>query len=205
MNSTYAEAQKQAFNPCSLPDEFTVYNFAPEEIRSFLHPHWRTQKAPHPMLYYFFGLLYLFIGTAFVYPSVSHQLNASNHVQYDRNSGYNWQCDGSAHFRALRFAANAGQYADHELGRGRFLAHDQFDSRMRLQLLHRRAMEIRRNGLPDSRLYRYGIKYVEYQLLGSVLTRHVSMTECRCSMWLRPNWNSNVDFVGSLQCYRQSI
>lgn len=55
-------ALQQPYNPWTIPDTFTVYNFAPEEIRSFLHPHWQTQKAPHPMLYYFFGLLYLVIG-----------------------------------------------------------------------------------------------------------------------------------------------
>ncbi|XP_057380856.1 compound eye opsin BCRH2-like [Daphnia carinata] len=58
-----AMAQQQPFNPWAIPDSFTVYNFAPEEIRSFLHPHWQTQKAPHPMLYYFFGILYMVIGT----------------------------------------------------------------------------------------------------------------------------------------------
>ena len=57
-----AMAQHQPYNPWSLPDSFTIYNFAPEEIRSFLHPHWHNQKAPHPMLYYFFGLLYTVIG-----------------------------------------------------------------------------------------------------------------------------------------------
>ena len=63
MNSTsVAAALKEAYDPWSLPDSFTVYNFAPEEIHSFLLPHWKTQKAPHPMLYYFFGLLYLVIG-----------------------------------------------------------------------------------------------------------------------------------------------
>ena len=79
--------------------------------------------APHPMLYYFFDLLYLVIGKTFVYQSISYQLNALKLLQYGRNSGCNWQCDGSVHFRTLRLAANAGQFADHELGRGRFLAH----------------------------------------------------------------------------------
>jgi len=72
MNSTLtADAMKQAFDPWSLPDTFTVYNFAPEEIHSFLHPHWQTQKAPHPMLYYFFGLIYLVIGTTAVFGNIS--------------------------------------------------------------------------------------------------------------------------------------
>ena len=63
-NSTgpIAEAQSQDYNPWALPDSFTVFNFAPEDIRSFLHPHWQTQKAPHPMWYYFFGLFYLVMG-----------------------------------------------------------------------------------------------------------------------------------------------
>ena len=62
-NVSAAMAQRQPFNPWDLPDTFTIYNFAPEEIRSFLHPHWHNQKAPHPMMYYFLGLLYLVIGT----------------------------------------------------------------------------------------------------------------------------------------------
>jgi hypothetical protein len=61
-NNVTAMAQQQPFNPWSLPDTFTIYNFAPEEIRSFLHPHWHNQKAPHPMMYYFFGIIYLVIG-----------------------------------------------------------------------------------------------------------------------------------------------
>ena len=57
-----AMAQQSAFNPWSLPESFTIYNFAPEDIRGFLHPHWHSQKSPHPMLYYFFGLYYLVMG-----------------------------------------------------------------------------------------------------------------------------------------------
>lgn len=57
-----AMAQQSGFNPWSLPDSFTLYAFAPEDIRGFLHPHWHNQKSPHPMLYYFFGLYYLFMG-----------------------------------------------------------------------------------------------------------------------------------------------
>ncbi len=59
-----AMAQQSGFNPWSLPDSFTVYAFAPEDIRGFLHPHWHNQKSPHPMLYYFFGLYYVFMGIA---------------------------------------------------------------------------------------------------------------------------------------------
>ncbi len=58
---------KDVFDPWNLPDSFTVYNFAPDYVRSFLHPHWQTQKAPHPMMYYFLGLFYLFIGRLFIY------------------------------------------------------------------------------------------------------------------------------------------
>ena len=50
------------YNPWALPDSFTAYNFAPEEIRNFLHPHWHSQKATHPYLYYVFGLYYVIIG-----------------------------------------------------------------------------------------------------------------------------------------------
>jgi r-opsin len=31
-------AQQQPFYPWSISDSFTVYAFAPKEIRSFLHP-----------------------------------------------------------------------------------------------------------------------------------------------------------------------
>ncbi|KAK4037275.1 hypothetical protein OUZ56_029311 [Daphnia magna] len=58
-----ALAQRTTFDPWSLPDTFTVFAFAPEDIRGFLHPHWHTQKSPHPMLYYFFGLYYLLMGS----------------------------------------------------------------------------------------------------------------------------------------------
>lgn len=64
-----AMAQHGAYNPWSLPDSFTVFAFAPEDIRGFLHPHWHTQKSPHPMLYYFFGLYYLVMG-AYIYYNV---------------------------------------------------------------------------------------------------------------------------------------
>lgn len=57
-----AMAQHGGYNPWVLPDSFTILSFAPEDIRGFLHPHWHTQKSPHPMLYYFFGLYYLVMG-----------------------------------------------------------------------------------------------------------------------------------------------
>jgi len=72
MNSTLtADAMKQAFDPWALPDTFTVFNFAPEEIHSFLHPHWKSQKAPHPMLYYFFGLYYFVVGLTAIFGNIS--------------------------------------------------------------------------------------------------------------------------------------
>ena len=61
-NESTAEAQKQSFNPWSLPDDFTVYEMAPDYVRPFLHPHWQTQKAVHPIYSYFFGFYYLVMG-----------------------------------------------------------------------------------------------------------------------------------------------
>jgi len=61
-NDVRASALKQSYDPWALPDSFTVLNFAPQDIHSFLLPHWHTQKAPHPVLYYFFGLYYLVVG-----------------------------------------------------------------------------------------------------------------------------------------------
>lgn len=57
-----AMSQRQPFNPWEIPDTFTVYEFASEDVRSFLHPHWKTQKAPHPAMAYLFGLIYFTIG-----------------------------------------------------------------------------------------------------------------------------------------------
>ena len=72
LTATAAMAQHGAYNPWSLPDSFTVFAFAPEDIRGFLHPHWHTQKSPHPMLYYFFGLYYLVMGAYIYIICVSH-------------------------------------------------------------------------------------------------------------------------------------
>lgn len=65
-DAVVAMAQKQAFDPWALPDTFTLYAYAPEDIRSFLHPHWHSYKALHPAWYYFLGLMYLVIGTCAV-------------------------------------------------------------------------------------------------------------------------------------------
>ena len=61
LNITSA-AQQQSFNPWDIPDSFTLYQMAPEDIRHFLHPHWHNQKAPHPVWFYAFGLWYFFVG-----------------------------------------------------------------------------------------------------------------------------------------------
>ena len=60
-NITFA-AQKQAFDPWNIPDSFTLYQFAPEDIRSFLHPYWHGVKAPHPVWFYFLGLYFFILG-----------------------------------------------------------------------------------------------------------------------------------------------
>jgi len=67
LSNITAEAQKQAFDPWSLPDSFTIYQFAPEDIRSFLHPHWHNMKAPHPVAFYFLGVYFLFLGIIAVF------------------------------------------------------------------------------------------------------------------------------------------
>lgn len=63
MDNITAMAQKQ-FDPFALPDTFTLFNYANEELRGYLHPHWHNFKAIHPMWYYFLGLLYLIVGVA---------------------------------------------------------------------------------------------------------------------------------------------
>jgi hypothetical protein len=114
-----AMAQQQPFNPWVLPDSFTVYAFAPEEIRSFLHPHWQTQKAPHPMIYYLFGILYLVIGKLKL-----KNLNLSKYpcilLIYCRRDGYFWQLHGIENLGKLSGTENTGQYARDEPGRLRF-------------------------------------------------------------------------------------
>ena len=51
------------YDPMALPDTFTVFNYANEDIRAFLHPHWHNFKAIHPMWYMFLGMMYFCIGT----------------------------------------------------------------------------------------------------------------------------------------------
>lgn len=50
------------FDPWTVPDSFTVFKFAPEYVKPLLHPHWKTQKAVHPLWAYFFGLYYFVMG-----------------------------------------------------------------------------------------------------------------------------------------------
>merc|ERR1712179_283365 len=61
-----ARASGSGYDPMALPDTFTVYNYANEDIRAFLHPHWHNFKAIHPMWYFFLGMLYFCIGTTAV-------------------------------------------------------------------------------------------------------------------------------------------
>jgi len=58
-NITFAAQKGGSYDPWSIPDSFTLYQFAPEDIRSFLHPHWHTQKAPHPVWFYGLGVYFL--------------------------------------------------------------------------------------------------------------------------------------------------
>ena len=63
MNNVSASLElKQSFDPWNVPDDFTVWNFAPDYVKPFLHEHWKTQKAVHPLWSYFFGLYYLVMG-----------------------------------------------------------------------------------------------------------------------------------------------
>jgi r-opsin len=68
-NVSLALAQKHDFNPWSVPDDYTVYNFAPDYVKPLLHPHWQTQKAVHPIYAYFFGMYYLVMGKKYIGPS----------------------------------------------------------------------------------------------------------------------------------------
>ena len=52
----------QDLDPWNLPDSFTVYKLAPEYVRPFLHEHWKTQRAVHPIWSYFVGLFFLVLG-----------------------------------------------------------------------------------------------------------------------------------------------
>lgn len=61
-NVSSFSAMTQHFNPWTLPDDFTVYSFAPDYVKPILHPHWKTQKAVHPIYAYFFGIYYLTMG-----------------------------------------------------------------------------------------------------------------------------------------------
>ena len=63
-NITSALALKSggSFDPWNVPDDFTVWNFAPDYVKPYLHDHWKTQKAVHPLWAYFFGLYYFVMG-----------------------------------------------------------------------------------------------------------------------------------------------
>jgi hypothetical protein len=65
-NVSLALAQKQQFNPWSVPDDYTVYKFAPDYVKPLLHPHWQTQKTVHPIYAYFFGMYYLVMGKEYM-------------------------------------------------------------------------------------------------------------------------------------------
>jgi len=62
MENITALAQKRGFDPFALPDTFTLFNYANDDVRKFLHPHWHNFMAIHPMWYYFLGLLYFIVG-----------------------------------------------------------------------------------------------------------------------------------------------
>ena len=75
MDGITAMARKTGgYDPMALPDTFTVYNYANEDIRAFLHPHWHNYKAIHPMWYLFLGMLYFCIGKSFSVRSLTVQL-----------------------------------------------------------------------------------------------------------------------------------
>ena len=57
-----ALSQINDYDPWRMPDSYTVWMAAPEDLRSMLHPHWQSQKALHPMGYYLAGIYFLFIG-----------------------------------------------------------------------------------------------------------------------------------------------
>jgi r-opsin len=61
-NITFAAQKSQPYDPWNIPDSFTLYQFAPEDIRSFLHPFWHSHKAPHPVWFYFLGLYFTILG-----------------------------------------------------------------------------------------------------------------------------------------------
>lgn len=56
-------AQHQPFNPWVVPDSFSVYELATDEVKPWIHPHWRTQRAVHPIWAYVVGMYFLLLGT----------------------------------------------------------------------------------------------------------------------------------------------
>jgi len=63
MNLSIAMAQHQPFNPWVVPDSFSVYELATDEVKPWIHPHWRTQRAVHPIWAYVVGMYFLLLGT----------------------------------------------------------------------------------------------------------------------------------------------
>lgn len=209
-------AQQQPFNPWAIPDSFTVYHFAPEEIRSFLHPHWQTQKAPHPMVYYLFGILYLVIGnrcplSLSLYIYTIHPLlisrvlwmklwyYISNSIQSFRYCGRWWKLHGAENLGKLPFSANASKYARDEPGRLRFPVDDYSPARGLLQLLPRRSVAIWRFRLPNSRILRWDDLF---RLCNSV---SITFDVIRCPVRLQPDYHASPHFLRSVGCVTHQL
>ena len=80
MDGITAMARSRGYDPMALPDTFTVFSYANEDVRAFLHPHWHNFKAIHPMWYFFLGCLYFCIGKIMFALETQFQFQPSQQV-----------------------------------------------------------------------------------------------------------------------------
>lgn len=150
LNVSSAMAMHQPYNPWELPPTFTVFELAPEQVRQFLHPHWQTQKAVHPIYAYFFGLYYFVMGEP-----VDRSLVNGLFVRFlCRCVGHRWKCRRTEDFQPVPRPAHPVKHARHKSCSIRFAAHDFPHPRIGYQLLSWRGVAIRQPWMSNSRILR---------------------------------------------------
>ena len=101
LNITFA-AQKQPYDPWTIPETYTLFQMAPDDIRHFLHPHWHNQKAPHPVWFYALGLWYFALSKWQMKHMAPLQTINSTNVFYDP---VQWSSEPSVTTASFGFSA----------------------------------------------------------------------------------------------------
>ena len=73
-NVSEAMMLRDAYDPWSLPEDYTVWKMAPDYVKPLLPVHWQTQKAVHPFFGYFCGLYLFFMGKKYTMHIINYIL-----------------------------------------------------------------------------------------------------------------------------------